>query len=182
MKAFKLIILSLVLLLAGTLQGQISFNLHFGSPPQWGPADQPEARYYYLPDVEAYYDLQTSMFIYLNNGRWVRHTYLPARYRNYDLYNGYKVVMTNYRGNTPYTNFREYRTKYARGYHGQPQRTIREKQGRGNPHQMMRPNERQRPDNHNGREHGNEKNNKNDHGNGNDQGNGHGNGHGHDNN
>jgi hypothetical protein len=107
------------------------------------------------------------MFIYLNHGRWVRHTYLPARYRNYDLYNGYKVVMTNYRGNAPYANFREYRMKYARGYHGQPQRTIRERDGRGNPHQMMRPNERPRPDNHQDKRHG--------HGPENDHGHGHGN-------
>jgi len=30
----------------------------------------------------------------------------------------------NYHGNAPYSTFREYRTKYARGYHGKAQRNI----------------------------------------------------------
>jgi hypothetical protein len=180
MKAFKFITIALALFLAGTLQGQISVNVHLGSPPQWGPADQPTARYYYLPDVEAYYDIQTSMFIYLNNGIWIRRAYLPPQYRNYDLYNGYKVVMTNYRGNTPYTNFREYRTKYAKGYRGQPQRTIGKREGKGNPHVKMLPanhlnknvhansgkNVKQHPANNKDKGHSNKGTNKNDHGKG----------------
>ncbi len=88
------------------------------------------ARYYYLPDVEAYYDVQSSMFIYYEGGVWVHRGYLPARYRNYDLYGGYKVVMTDYRGNTPYTHFAEHKTKYGRGYHREAQRTIGERPGR----------------------------------------------------
>lgn len=169
MKMLKLFAIFAALFIAGTLQGQISFNLHFGSPPQWGPADQPAARYYYLPDIEAYYDLQTSMFIYQNRGVWVRRAYLPPHHRHYDLYHGHKVVITNYRGNTPYTNFREYRTRYPRNYHWQPQKSIREKQGRDNPHRNMRPVKivkivKRRgpgPDNHRGGGPGND---KNDHG------------------
>jgi hypothetical protein len=131
MKALKLIIIGIVLLFAGTAQAQVSVRLNLGLAPAWGPVGYDDARYYYLPDVESYYDVQTSMFIYNLGGVWVHRRYLPSRYRDYDLYGGYKVVMRGYRGNTPYYHFNDYRTRYARGYHGASQRTIGERPGRG---------------------------------------------------
>lgn len=132
MKTLKLITIGILLLFAGASKAQVSVNVNIGSPPLWGPVGYTEVRYYYLPDVEAYYDVQTSMFIYFGGGVWVRNAYLPAIYRDYDLYSGYKVVMVDYRGNTPYYNFKEYKVKYAKGYHGGPQKTIGQNPGRGN--------------------------------------------------
>ena len=132
MKVLKLIIIVFVLFFASPAQSQISIRLNLGSPPSWGPVGYSNVRYYYLPDVEAYYDVRSSMFIYLSGGVWIHRTYLPSRYRNYDLYNGYKVVMTDYRGTRPYANFRDYRTRYAKGYRGHAQKNIGERPGRGN--------------------------------------------------
>ena len=132
MKALKLIVFSIALFLGSALYGQLAVNVNRGSPPLWGPVGYSGVRYYYLPDVEAYYDVQTSMFIYDNRGTWIYRTYLPGRYRSYDLYSGYKVVMTDYRGNTPYVHFKEYKMKYAKGYRGQPQKNIGERPGKGN--------------------------------------------------
>ena len=112
MKTLKLVVLGIVLFFAGATQAQISVRFNIGSPPAWGPAGYSDVRYYYLPDVQAYYDVQSSMFIYYEGRNWVHRSYLPNRYRNYNLYSGYKVPMNNYRGNTPYTNFNEYRNKY----------------------------------------------------------------------
>jgi hypothetical protein len=111
-----------MLMLAGSAQSQLSVNVHLGTPPAWGPSGYDDVRYYYLPDVEAYYDVQTSMFIYISNNHWIRRSYLSGRYRNYDLYHGYKVVMKDYRGNSPYTHFREHRMQYGKGYRGTEQR------------------------------------------------------------
>lgn len=132
MKAIKFFVIGILLFFAYSGQAQISVNVNIGSPPLWGPVGYTDVQYYYLPDVEAYYDVPSSMFIYYNGGTWVHRTYLPSRYRNYDLYNGYKVVMTDYRGNTPYTNFREYKVKYAKGYRGQAQKSIGERPAKGN--------------------------------------------------
>jgi hypothetical protein len=137
MKVLKLIVIAIVLFLANPVQAQISIRLNLGSPPQWGPVGYTHARYYYLPDVESYYDVQTSMFIYLNGGVWVHRSYLPTRYRDYDLYSGYKVVMNDYRGDRPYSNYNVYKTKYAKGYHGQEQRTIGQRPGRGNDNRQV---------------------------------------------
>jgi len=128
----KLIVIGMVLFLSGAVQAQVSVNVTIGSPPPWGPVGYTEVRYYYLPDVEAYYDVQSSMFIYYGGGAWIRRANLPGRYRNYDLYSGYKVVMTDYHGDTPYTHFKEHKTKYARGYHGPEQKTFGERPGKGN--------------------------------------------------
>ena len=143
MKSLKLFVVALILVFAASTQAQISVRVHIGTPPAWGPAGYSSVRYYYLPDVEAYYDVQNSMFIYMSGNTWVHRAYLPTRYKNYDLYGGYKVVM-NYHGNAPYSNFREYRSKYARGYHGKAQRNIGEGNDRNN-HQFKA--EDRRPDN-----------------------------------
>ena len=132
MRTLKLIVFGLVLFLSGTVQAQISVRFNIGSPPQWAPVEHYDARYYYLPDVEAYYDVQSSMFIYYEGRTWVHRSYLPNRYRNYDLYGGYKVPMNNYRGDSPYANFREYKNKYSKGRNREVQRTIGERPGRGN--------------------------------------------------
>jgi len=124
MKSFKLFIVGFMLVLAGSTQAQISVKVHIGTPPAWGPAGYNNVQYYYLPDVEAYYDVQHSMFIYQSGNAWVHRSYLPTRYRNYDLYGGYKVVVNDYRGNTPYIHFKDHKMKYAKGYRGKAQRNI----------------------------------------------------------
>ncbi|MFI0491194.1 hypothetical protein [Flavobacterium sp.] len=125
MKTLKLITLGIVMLFAtNSIHAQISVNLHLGTAPSWGPAGYDSANYYYLPDIEAYYDIRESQFIYLNRGTWIRSKSLPRQYRNYDLNSGYKVVLNDYHGSRPYTNFRSNRVQYHKGYQGSPQRTI----------------------------------------------------------
>ena len=132
MKVLKLLIVTVVLFFGNTLSAQVSVSINVGSPPLWGPVGYTEVQYYYLPDVEAYYDIQTEMFIYYGDGVWIRRAYLPSRYRYYDLYSGYKVVLTDYHGNEPYVNFKNHKVKYAKGYRDGNQKTIGEKPGRGN--------------------------------------------------
>lgn len=128
MKTLKLVIFIMLFVGVNTSsKAQVSFNIHIGTPPQWAPQGCADARYYYLPDVESYYDVHSSMFIYFYGGRWVHRHHLPARYRNYDLYNGYKVVMSDYRGNRPYSHFREHRMKYAHGYRGHERPEYRDR-------------------------------------------------------
>lgn len=132
MKAIKFIILGIALIFASESQAQVSVNVDLGSPPQWGPAGYSNVRYYYLPDVHSYYDVQTSYFIYYSGKSWVHRKSLPKKYRNYDLYNGYKLVMTDYRGNAPYTFYKQHKVKYPKGYRGNPQKSIGNRPGNEN--------------------------------------------------
>jgi hypothetical protein len=164
MKKFKLLALGIVLFIAGSANAQVSVNINIGSPPAWGPSGYAETEYYYLPDVQAYYDIRASQFIYFGSGNWVRSRYLPRQYRNYDLYNGYKVVLNDYHGRTPYIYFKNHKSKYYKGYKGKYQKTIGQ---RNNNHKNY--------SNKGYQSNGNEKGNS-DHGNKGNGGKGHGNG------
>lgn len=145
---------ALILLMSVFAQAQVSVNINIGTPPNWGPQGNDNSRYYYLPDIDTYYDVTQSQFIYDNNGRWIRENRLPSKYRQYDLYGGYKVVLNDYRGDAPYTYHNKHRNNYPKGYHGKPQKN------RGN-----RPEKNNKPD-HNHKDKDNHKgNSKNDHSN-----------------
>ncbi len=124
MNATKKILLGLLLLTGVVSQAQVSVNVNIGSPPAWGPVGYTDVRYYYLPDIATYYDVSDRQYIYVNNGNWVRASVLPPAYRTYNLYNGYKVVLNDYRGATPYVYYKEHKVKYPKGYHPKHQKTI----------------------------------------------------------
>lgn len=115
MKAIKCILLGL-LLTSFTMHSQVSVNVNFGTPPVWAPADRVEVQYYYLPEVDVYYDVPAQRFIYIRNGRWYRSAALPAKYRGYNLREANVVYLTDYRGNAPCKFHKTHKVKY--GKHG----------------------------------------------------------------
>ena len=127
MKTIKIAILGLFLMIANSGQAQVSVNINVGTPPNWGPAGYTNMEYYYLPDIQSYYDVRASQFIYFGGGKWVRSNRLPNHYRNYDLYNGYKVVLNDYHGRTPYVHYDRHKARYYKGYHGAPQNCYKPK-------------------------------------------------------
>lgn len=132
MKSFKFLATTILFFTVYFSNAQVNVNVNIGTPPAWGPVGYTDVRYYYLPDLETYYDINTSNYIYISNGKWTRARTLPSAYRNYDLYNEYKVVLKDYRGNSPYDNYKTHKVKYGKGYKGKPQKTIGPKPGKGN--------------------------------------------------
>jgi hypothetical protein len=132
MSTLKILIIGILMAFSGAVNAQAKVNVNIGTPPQWGPSGHSGVRYYYLPDVESYYDVHTSRFIYYQRGKWVHRSQLPGNYRNYDLYSGYKVVMHDYNGNSPYSNHNSYKVKYHKGYKGPAQNSIGQNPGRAN--------------------------------------------------
>ena len=84
--------------------------------PPWAPAYYPGVRYYYLPDVEMYYDLYNRDFVYLDNGQWMFSPVLPPIYSGYDLYNGF-VVALNVNVYEPWRHHQFYVSHYPRFYY-----------------------------------------------------------------
>lgn len=111
MKTLKIIILGAFLLVFSFSKAQVSVNVNLGKPPVWGPTVTTE-EYYYLPDINSYYDIHQSQFIYLNNGAWIRSRSLPRRYRGYNLNTGHVVVLNDYHGHSPYGHYKEHKVKY----------------------------------------------------------------------
>ncbi len=101
-------------------QLRISLGLNIGSQPDWGPTGYDHADYYYMPDIDSYYDVNAHQYVYLNNNVWIHSAALPARYSNYDVYHGYKVVVNQ---PSPWVHQDQIRTKYA-AYKGRHDQTL----------------------------------------------------------
>jgi hypothetical protein len=160
MKTLKMITLGIMMFFASnSINAQISVNVNLGLQPSWGPVGYSSVDYYYIPDVQAYYDVRATQFIFLRNGAWIRSSRLPNQYRNYDLNRGYKVVLNDYHGSRPYTNYRYDRVKYYKGYKGRPQQSLGNRNhgndNRGNDNHGNYSNNRSNDNHGNSRGHGN---------------------------
>lgn len=122
----KKLLLSAVILLScltvktASAQVSVSLGVNIGSQPAWGPVGYNHADYYYMPDIDTYYYIPSHQYVYYDNNVWVHRAYLPVRYRNYNLYNGYKVVINE---PNPWLRHDVYRTRYA-GYRGRHDQVI----------------------------------------------------------
>lgn len=111
MKLLKIIAITSILLVSFSIQAQVSVNLNVGKPPVWGPVVTTE-EYYYLPDINSYYDIRQSQYVYLKRGNWVRSKSLPSRYSGYNLNTGNVVVISDYHGRSPYVHYKTHKVKY----------------------------------------------------------------------
>jgi hypothetical protein len=114
------IIFSCLSIKVADAQISVSLGVNIGSQPDWGPVGYDHADYYYMPDINAYYEVPTHRYVYYENNVWVHRTYLPARYSNYDRYHGYKVVVNE---RNPWERNDIYRTRYA-NYRGRRDQVI----------------------------------------------------------
>jgi hypothetical protein len=150
-----ILLVIVAVLLAGTVDAQVRVSLNFNvdRQPVWGPTGYDHVEYYYLPDIDAYYNVPQHRYFYSEGGRWRSGSSLPSRYRGFDLYNSYKVVVNE---PTPYRNAAMYREKYAsyKGRHDQqPIRDSRDPKYYVNPNHPEHNNwvKQQKHDNGNGR-------------------------------
>lgn len=110
-KGITILALMTGMLLCRPVHAQVNIQVNIGSQPSWGPVGFDYVEYYYLPDIEVYYYIPSHQFIYLSNGRWIFATSLPYRYRTYNLYTGYKVVINEPQ---PYLHFHTHKVMYAK--------------------------------------------------------------------
>jgi hypothetical protein len=110
MKKFIVLFIFVMSAFAYRSAAQVSVNINIGSQPVWGPPGYDYAEYYYLPDIDAYYYVPQRQFIYLEGNHWIFAAGLPPRYRDFDLYHSYKVVINEPR---PYLHHEIYRERYA---------------------------------------------------------------------
>lgn len=134
LKSFSLRLLFATLILVFSGLGMSDINTASARPPHGSPAWAPPyytgVRYYYLPDIEAYYDLKREIFVYYRNGQWLFSATLPGIYASFDLYNGF-VVALNVRSGEPWRFHNRYVTRYPRYYYEKEfyQKNIRDIRG-----------------------------------------------------
>jgi len=93
-------------------------NINIGIQPLWGPTGYDYVENYYLPDIDAYYDVPNRVYVYDDGGRWVTSPNVPPRYSSFNFYNAHKVVINEPR---PWLRNDQYRTQYIvyKGKHDQ---------------------------------------------------------------
>ena len=125
MKLQKILMAALVCIAFSSAQAQVKTTVTL---PDWGVAGNDDATYYYIPATETYYDLRKGEYVYQQDSKWVKTTTLPAAYKDYDLYSGYKVVLTD--DKEPFDDYDNMRVKYAKNYKGEVQKTYKVKTNR----------------------------------------------------
>jgi uncharacterized membrane protein YgcG len=95
------------LLATPAAQAQVGVNINIGAPA-WGPQVPYGTQYYYIPEIDGYYDLYNQQYIVYQDGYWVP---LPELY-GYDPYQFHPVIV-DYRGPQPWAQIGYYRQRYA---------------------------------------------------------------------
>jgi hypothetical protein len=117
-------IMMLICLLTGLLgKNANAQNNNIMTQPLWGPVGYDYVEFYYIPDIEAYYNVPGAQYVYLQKKKWITTKDLPARFKDFNFYSAHKVVMNEPK---PSMNHRGNKAKYAQ-YKGQhDQVAIRE--------------------------------------------------------
>lgn len=110
-------------------KAQVSLSVHIGTPPVWAPpAYAHTTRYYYIPEIDSYYDAQNQGYYYNNGPGWVFSASLPGIYASYNIASLHHIRV-NYYGARPYTYFASQRTVYVQRYHPVRYREVRQERG-----------------------------------------------------
>jgi hypothetical protein len=98
-------------------EAQVHVSINIDIQPAWGPSGYHYAEFYYIPELNIYYDVINGLFHYYNRRRWISAPYLPAMYSSYDFYSLYKVVLNNVRYPWKYNlRHRKIYAKYCYNY------------------------------------------------------------------
>lgn len=110
-------------------KAQVSVSININSQPLWGPVGYNYVQYYYMPEINAYYNVSNRKYTYWKGNKWVSKSKLPKEYRNFDIYRTYKVVVNE---REPWHRHHHIHNKY-RGYaHNHSQVVLRD--ARRHPH------------------------------------------------
>jgi len=93
-----------------TAQISVNVSINVNKQPAWGPTGYDYAGYYYFPDLNIYFDVNNSLFYYSSGSNWISNQYLPDKYRKYDLYSLYKIVVND---SQPWNQNKTHKKEYS---------------------------------------------------------------------
>lgn len=100
----------------------VHMAINIEKQPAWGPAGYDCAAFYYMPELNIYYDVNSSMFYYPSGQSWIAAQYLPYSYQSCNLYRTYKVVL-NY--SSPWLHNHQHLVQFRNYRNQRMQTTIR---------------------------------------------------------
>lgn len=121
------------------VHAQVNINVNVNTLPEWAPAEYiPETRYYYMPELEVYYDIPSKMYIYYHKNGWVRNKRLPKHYHKHSLNRYHKVSLYDI-GPNPYAYHNSHRVKYPKNHNRDRYQPTRFEQSRPKPNTQPKP-------------------------------------------
>lgn len=96
------------------VRAQVGYGGAVG-PPAWGPPVSQGTQYYYIPEIDGYYDLYNGLYIVFDGQQWVGLPYLNG----YDPHYFHPVPVVSYAGPQPWlyiNSYRRYYPQYVVGY------------------------------------------------------------------
>jgi hypothetical protein len=115
-------------LAAPVAHAQVGVNVQIGHPA-WGPAVPQGAQYYYVPEIDGYYDLAAQRYLVQRNGQWVP----VAAVQGYNPASFHPVVV-DYRGRQPWTQYRDHHARYYRPVVVRQRTVVVDRANRGRGH------------------------------------------------
>lgn len=76
------------------------------------PETNCQLRYYYYPNLEAYFDKQTDIYIFRDKGEWKRDKEIPSGYRGYGLFNKANIAINDYDDENPTQFIEKHRKRF----------------------------------------------------------------------
>ena len=76
-----------------TTEAQVHVSINIDIQPAWGPSGYDYVEYYYIPEINVYYNVVNQRFYHYSGRRWVASLFLPIAFSHYDFYSLYKVVL-----------------------------------------------------------------------------------------
>lgn len=116
MKKIQLVFLTTILLFALKTTAQISVSINLGTRPVYHAPQRyyydDNIDYYFLPEIEAYFDNREGLFIYFSSNRWVRSQNLPDYCGDFNIDRCQRIAIA-YHGNSPFGDFENHRNRYC---------------------------------------------------------------------
>lgn len=97
--------LKLMLALSIVLVSSISYSQNATAKIENLPIDKKTncyIRYFYFPNIQAYFDNLKMVYYYKENGEWQTAPELPKNYGGYSLYNKARVTINDFDDDNPY--------------------------------------------------------------------------------
>lgn len=80
--------------------------------PLVDPVTNCALRYYYFPNIEAYFDTKKKIYYYKEDGEWITGEEIPYGYRGYSVYKMLNVFITDYDEDSPYQLLNTHKKRY----------------------------------------------------------------------
>ena len=93
MKTLKTLAVILILFIFNTAHSQQYEFENKSAFPTYEKEVLDTIRYFYYPNLQAYFDTKEKVYIYKQDGDWIRKETIPADYRGYSMYNNCKEIL-----------------------------------------------------------------------------------------